>query len=188
MRVRNLMAPVVALAVCGTVATAQAQQPTSNGRGAQNQGTQSQDTNRYQNQDSSQNRTGMNQQNDARAHVDKLLEGITLTAQQRTKVDSIVQKFAVAQPGGMNQGNVTEEPQDTVGRRSDTTTTTTPTTPKSDTTTSTTTYGGQTGVQQNNIQQFSQLDAQVRAVLTPEQQNIWDRNVGTLRNQGNPKK
>ncbi len=185
MKIRNLMAPVVALAVCGTVATAQAQQPTSNGRGAKNQGTQGQDTNRYQNQDSSQNRTGLNQQNDARAHVDKLLEGITLTAQQRTKVDSIVQKFGTAQPGGMNQGSVTDEPQDTTGRRSDTTTSTSS---RSDTTTQTSTYGGQTGVQQNANQQFSQLDAQVRAVLTPEQQNIWDRNVGTLRNQGNPKK
>ncbi len=178
MKIRNLMAPVVALAVCGTAAL-QAQNPTptqGTQNQTQNQGTLQQDTSRNQRQDTTQ-------QLAARQHVDQLLQGITLTAQQRTKIDSLVQKFSTAQQGGMQQGSVTEEPQDTARTQSSSSSST-----ASADTTQTRSYGGQTPNQQNIAQRFTQLDAQVRAVLTPQQQNIWDRNVGTLRNSGKPQR
>lgn len=102
------------------------------------------------------------QQDDARNHVNRLLEGITLTAQQRQRVDSAVTRFASNTQAPVQP---TEEPQDTAKRMPGDTL-------------RTSTMGG--------MSDYTALDAQVRSLLTPEQQRIWDRNLGTMRNSGRP--
>ena len=98
-------------------------------------------------------------QDDARLYVNRLLEGITLTAEQRSRVDSIVQRWSVNNAQEANQP-VTQEPQDTTERRPS------PNNPNP--------------VAPQTVD-YTQLEAQVRSVLTPEQQRIWDANVERVR-------
>ncbi len=101
----------------------------------------------------------LRQQDDARLYVNRLLEGITLTAEQRASVDSIVQRWSINNAQEANQP-VTQEPQDTTDRRPS------PNNPNP--------FAPQTV-------DYTQLEAQVRSVLTPDQQRIWDANVQRVR-------
>lgn len=98
-------------------------------------------------------------QDDARLHVNRLLEGITLTAEQRARVDSIVQRWSYNSAQAANQP-VTDEPQDTT-RREPSPNNPNPAAPRT--------------------WDYSQLESQVRSVLDPEQQRIWDANVQRAR-------
>lgn len=99
------------------------------------------------------------QQDDARLHVNRLLEGITLTAEQRARVDSIVQRWSYNNAQVANEP-VTDEPQDTTKREPS------PNNPNP---------GAVVTVD------YTQLEAQVRSVLEPEQQRIWDANIQRFR-------
>lgn len=107
-------------------------------------------------------RTPNRVQDEARQHVNRLLEGITLTAEQRGRVDSLIGRFNPTVGGAPNPQQPVEESPDTTRRQ--------PNNPNP------------TAQQQTD---YTQLEAQVRSVLAPEQQASWDRNVEARRPQRN---
>lgn len=106
-------------------------------------------------------RTPNRVQDEARQHVNRLLEGVTLTAEQRSRVDSLIGRFNPTM-GAPNPQQPVEETPDTTRRQ--------PNNPDP------------TAQQETD---YTQLEAQVRSVLTPEQQATWDRNVQARRPQKN---
>lgn len=82
----------------------------------------------------------------AQRRMQRLLQGITLTPDQQTKVDSITAKYRAQMPAF------------------------TPGTPPDDAT------------RAKMRALFGNQDEEIRAVLTPDQQKVWDQNVTEMRN------
>ncbi len=77
--------------------------------------------------------------------MQRLLQGITLTAEQQAKVDSITAKYRAQMPPftpGTRPDSATREKMRTL---------------------------------------FGNQDEEIRAVLTPDQQKVWDQNVSAMR-------
>ena len=82
----------------------------------------------------------------AERRMQRLLQGITLTADQKTKVDSITTKYRA------------QMPPFTPGTRPD----------------------SATRARMRAL--FGNQDEEIRALLTPDQQKVWDQNVTEMRN------